>query len=91
MPTSSNLFIFLILIKILTTTHDQALILYTLMDLLIISWNSFSSCPNDICVGKILGIVPVSLHRSKHTVIIEVSKKNSKNGKKEQFSPLIQY
>ncbi|KAL3074171.1 hypothetical protein niasHS_015001 [Heterodera schachtii] len=49
----------------------QAIILYVVMALLIIAWNSFESCPNDICIGKILGLIPISLSRSNHTFFIE--------------------
>uniref|UniRef100_A0A914HXE6 G-protein coupled receptors family 1 profile domain-containing protein n=1 Tax=Globodera rostochiensis TaxID=31243 RepID=A0A914HXE6_GLORO len=49
----------------------QAIILYVVMGLLIIAWNSFDSCRNDICVGKILRLIPVSLPRAYHTFFIE--------------------
>ncbi|KAL3100046.1 hypothetical protein niasHT_027124 [Heterodera trifolii] len=49
----------------------QAFILYLVMVLLIIAWNSFSTCNGEICEGKILKVIPVSLSRTNHVYLIE--------------------
>uniref|UniRef100_A0A914IDX1 G-protein coupled receptors family 1 profile domain-containing protein n=1 Tax=Globodera rostochiensis TaxID=31243 RepID=A0A914IDX1_GLORO len=49
----------------------QAIILYVVMGLLIIAWNSFSSCDGEICVGKLLKIIPISLTRTNHVYLIQ--------------------